>query len=253
MRFIFTGTGTSQGIPVIACECEVCKSTDQRDKRLRTAALIQSEQTSIAIDAGPDFRQQMLRHQVDRLDAVLFTHQHKDHTAGLDDIRAFNFRQRRAMQIYANAATIEHLKREYYYIFENTGYPGIPLLEFNLISEAPFFINEIEFRPIPVMHAEMEVYGYRINNFAYITDANYISEASYQKLQGVETLVLNALRQKHHHSHFSLNEAVEIAQSLKCKQAYFTHISHMMGSHEATSSLLPPHIQIAVDGLELLI
>jgi len=202
-------------------------------------------------DTGPDFRRQMLLNGIDVLDAVIFTHKHKDHTAGLDDVRAYNFLLRRDMDIYANAATIEHLKREYYYIFETTDYPGLPRLKFHEIQAEPFSIGGVEFTPIPVMHKNLEVWGYRVKDFAYVTDANFIPDASMQKLQNLEVLVLNALRRSQHPSHFSLEEAIGIVEELRPRRAYFTHLSHLMGTHAATSELLPAGVHLAHDGLEL--
>lgn len=251
MKFTFIGTGTSQGIPVIACPCEVCVSADPRDNRLRTAGLLQSDTTTLVFDTGPDFRQQMLRHQVKVLDAVVFTHQHKDHVAGLDDVRAYNFLLNRKMDIYANQLTIDHLKREFYYIFEENQYPGIPMIDTHLIESAPFQVGDIGLTPVPVLHYKLPVLGFRVGKFAYITDANYISDESMALLEGVEILVLNALRLKKHLSHFTLDEAIEVAEKLRVKAAYFTHISHLLGKHEEISKRLPAHMQLAYDGLSL--
>lgn len=250
-EFIFTGTGTSQGVPVIACECAVCQSIDPLDKRLRSSGLLRTEQTSLVFDTGPDFRQQMLRTQVRSLDAVVFTHQHKDHTAGLDDVRAFNFRQQRDMPIYATPAVQAHLQREYYYIFEHADYPGIPKLDFHTLDETPFQVGEIELTPIPVMHRDMPVLGYRCGPFAYVTDANQLLPLAEERLKGVEILVLNALRQSPHHSHFTLGEALAIGERLQVKKLYITHISHLMGRHAEVSLTLPPFAALAYDGLKI--
>lgn len=251
MRFIFTGTGTSQGIPVIGCTCDVCQSSDYRDQRLRTSGLLEHLQTRITFDTGPDFRAQMLRRGVNHLDAVVFTHQHKDHTGGLDDIRAFNYQQKRAMDIFANAPTIQHLHKEYYYIFENKDYPGIPLLNIYEVKEEAFQIGDLELIPIPVIHGKLPIHGYRCANFAYITDASFIPASSMDLLIGIEVLVLNALRIQEHHSHFHLDAAIEIARKLEVKRAYFTHISHLMGQHHTIDPLLPEGMYIAYDGLVL--
>lgn len=251
MEFTFLGTGTSQGVPIIACQCEVCVSTNPKDKRLRTAGLIRAGKTTVVIDTGPDFRQQMLREQVRKLDAVVFTHQHKDHVAGLDDVRAFNYLQQRDMPIYANEGTIERLKMEFSYAFGKNQYPGVPKLTIEEIDETAFRIGDIDFQPIPVWHKDMKVLGFRIGTFAYITDANLIPASSMKLLEGIETLVLNALRRTPHYSHFTLEEAIEVATQIGPKQAYFTHISHLLGSHEEVSKELPDWISLAHDGLRI--
>lgn len=251
MEFTFLGTGTSQGVPIIACQCAVCQSTDSKDKRLRTAGMIQSATTTIVIDTGPDFRQQMLREKVQKLDAVVFTHQHKDHVAGLDDVRAFNYLQKRDMPLYANEETIERLKEEFSYAFSTDEYPGVPKLRINQIEAASFQIGDIDLQPIPVWHKDMKVLGFRIGSFAYITDANRIPESSMQLLEGVEILVLNALRRTPHYSHFTLEEAIEVATRIGPRQAYFTHISHLLGSHTEVSAELPDWISLAYDGLTI--
>ena len=253
MKFIFSGTGTSQGVPVIGCSCEVCTSTDPRDTRLRTSGILIGDNTTLVFDTGPDFRQQMLRHQIKVLDAVVFTHQHKDHTAGLDDVRAYNFLLRRKMPIYADKLTQIHLHKEYYYIFEQSDYPALPQLEICPIDpHTAFQVGEFELIPIQIMHGRLPILGYRIGNFAYITDASYIPESSIQQLQGLDVLVLNALRKKEHRSHFTLGQAIEMAKCLKPRVAYFTHISHFMGRHkEVESEDLPTDMYLAYDGLEI--
>lgn len=251
MKLTFLGTGTSQGVPVIGCNCEVCRSKDQKDKRLRTSVLIESESTTIVIDTGPDFRQQMLREQVQKMDAVVFTHQHKDHVAGLDDIRAFNFKQQKDMPIFCNDLTANHLKQEFYYIFEPNPYPGVPKVNVHLIGQEPFQIGDIELIPLPVLHYKLPVLGFRMGDLAYITDANIIPPETKEKLKGLKVLVLNALRRKDHLSHFTLEQAIQLVEEIQPEKAYFTHISHLMGSHADTSVLLPEHVKLAWDGLKV--
>jgi phosphoribosyl 1,2-cyclic phosphate phosphodiesterase len=251
MKITFLGTGTSQGVPVIGCSCEVCQSLDYRDKRLRTSIHIQYDQTSMVIDTGPDFRQQMLREHINRLDAVLFTHAHKDHTAGLDDVRAYNFLQHSNMPIYATTPTLEQLKVEFAYAFEPNAYPGIPRLQLHTIDSQPFNIQGITITPLPVMHLRLPVLGFRIDNFSYITDANFISEETFALLEGTEVLVLNALQHEKHISHFNLLEAIDVVKRVNPKQTYFTHISHKLGTHQINQNQLPEGIALAYDGLQL--
>lgn len=249
MKITFLGTGTSQGVPVIACDCVVCKSLNKKDKRLRSSILIESDEKTVIIDTGPDFRYQMLRANVQKLDAVVFTHAHKDHIAGLDDIRAFNFKQQSEMAIYANLATQESLRREFYYIFTDFKYPGIPLVHFYDIDKNAFEIGDISIQPIEVMHFKMPVLGFRIKDFTYITDAKTISDAEKQKIKGSKILVINALQREKHISHFTLSEAIAFAQEINAEQTYFTHISHKLGTHESVSRELPASISLAFDGL----
>jgi phosphoribosyl 1,2-cyclic phosphate phosphodiesterase len=251
IRIRLTGTGTSQGVPVIGCDCEVCLSGDPRDTRLRTACLIRSETTTIAIDTGPDFRQQMLLAGTQQLNAVLFTHPHKDHTAGLDDTRPFFFRQRKPIDIYASPMVQEQLKREYSYAFETQNkYPGAPDFQLFTMSELPFHVGDISVRAIPMMHGKMPVYGFRIGAFAYLTDVNFIPEASFELLHGLEVLVLDALRHDVHHSHFNLRQAVEVAERIGARKTWFTHISHLMGRAAEIDPDLPESIALGYDGLE---
>ncbi len=251
MKLTFLGTGTSQGIPIIACKCPVCLSTDRRDKRLRTSAMIEVDDKTIVIDSGPDFRYQMLRAKVEKLDAIIFTHEHKDHTAGLDDVRAFNWVNKKAVDIYAEERVQTSLKQEFAYVFAEFRYPGIPQLNLWTVENKPFYINGTKIVPIRVKHFKLPVYGYRINNLAYITDANHISEEEKGKLKGLKVLVLNALRKEKHLSHFTLSEALALIKELKPQRAYLTHFSHQLGFHEEISKELPDNVFMAYDGLEI--
>ncbi len=253
MKITFLGTGTSQGVPLIGCKCAVCTSTNVLDKRLRTSLLVETKSTTIVIDTGPDFRQQMLRQKVKNLSAVLFTHSHKDHVAGLDDIRAFNYILQKPIDVYANKATQKELKREFPYIFNGTNYPGIPQINMHTISKKnSFTIGDIFIEPIEVIHYKLPVLGFRINKvFTYITDANYISDVEIEKIIGTEVLVLNALRHEQHVSHFSLSEAIVMAENIGARATYFTHISHQLGKHQAINKMLPKHMQLAHDGLQI--
>lgn len=251
MKVTFLGTGTSQGVPLIACKCEVCQSSDSKDQRLRSSILIACGHTKFVIDTGPDFRQQMLRESVERLDAVVFTHEHKDHIAGLDDVRAFNFAQKRHMDVYATNRVQNAIKREFAYIFAEEKYPGIPLINLHQIDSNPFKINDVLLTPIEVLHYRMPVLGFRIGDFTYITDAKTITDSEKEKIRGSKILVLNALRRETHISHFTLEEAINLVQELDVEQAYFTHISHQLGMHAQVSEELPANIFLAYDGLQL--
>ena len=251
LKITFLGTGTSSGVPMIACDCEVCLSPNEKDKRLRSSILVESAATTFVIDTTPDFRTQMLRANVKKLDAVLFTHPHKDHVAGLDDIKAYNFFMKKPMEIYCNELTQQAIIREFPYIFTEQKYPGIPEININTIDLTPFYIGDIPVTPILVWHLKMPVFGFRFGNFTYITDANRIDEEEREKIIGSHTLVLNALRHKPHISHFNLEEAVSIVKQLQIPQAYFTHISHQLGLHDVISKELPAEIALAWDGLEL--
>jgi len=247
----FLGTGTSQGVPVIGCDCEVCRSVDFRDKRFRCSVHIETEGKSLVIDTGPDFRMQMLRADIHQLDAVIYTHEHKDHTAGLDDIRPFNFRQKKDMPVYGRSQVLNQIRQEYSYVFSEKKYPGVPqVLPIEIDGEA-FEVEGITIHPIPVMHHKLPVLGFRVGDFTYITDANYISEESKEKIKGSKILVLNALQKTPHLSHFTLEEAIEMAQMLGAEQTYFTHISHKLGLHREVESELPEGIHLAYDGLML--
>ncbi len=251
LTITFLGTGTSGGVPMIACGCNVCTSVNEKDKRLRSSILVQSNTTTLVIDTTPDFRTQMLRENVKKLDAVLFTHPHKDHIAGLDDIKAYNFFQRKPMEVYANELTQEALKREYYYIFAKEKYPGIPDVNLHAITDKPFTVGDIPVMPVLVYHLNMPVLGFRFGNFTYITDANRIDENEKEKIKGSEVLVVNALRKKEHISHFNLQEAINLVEELKIPKAWFTHISHQLGLHDEINNELPSHIQLASDGLKI--
>jgi phosphoribosyl 1,2-cyclic phosphate phosphodiesterase len=253
LKITFLGTGTSSGVPMIGCSCVVCTSTNKKDKRLRSSILVQSATTTFVVDTTPDFRYQMLRAEVKKMDAVLFTHSHKDHIAGLDDIRGFNFFQQKAMHIYADVNTQAAIKREFFYAFADDKYPGVPNLKLQTITDAPFLIGDIPVQPIKVWHHKMPVLGFRFGNFTYITDANRIDEAERQKIRGSSAMVLNALRKEKHISHFTLNEAVGLVNELQIPQAYFTHISHQLGLHEHVNKELPAGIELGWDGLEVMV
>jgi phosphoribosyl 1,2-cyclic phosphate phosphodiesterase len=251
MKITFLGTGTSQGVPVIACRCKVCTSNDERDKRLRCSVLVELNGRTLVIDTGPDFRQQMLQNNVQRLDAVLFTHEHKDHVAGLDDVRAFNFIMKQHMDVYLTSAVEEAIRREFSYIFSDFKYPGIPLINLHRIENKPFGLFDEVITPIEVMHYKMPVLGFRIKDFVYITDANSISDSELEKAKGAEILVINALRREAHVSHFTLHEAINVIEKLSPQQAFLTHLSHQMGCHQEVMKELPRNVEIAYDGLTI--
>ena len=253
MKITFLGTGTSQGVPVIACECNVCTSTDIRDKRLRTSLLLETENTTLIFDAGPDFRQQMLRENVTKLDAIFLTHEHKDHIAGLDDVRAFNHKSQSAIDIYSEERVQKAIRSEYSYVFSEIKYPGIPKMRLRTVSDNAFLVNNVEILPIRAYHHLLPVYGFRVGNFAYITDANHLPEESKKKLIGVKYFVINALRKEKHISHFCLHEALELIKELSPEKAFITHISHQMGFYAEVSKELPSGICLAYDGLSVLI
>ncbi len=236
---------------MIACGCEVCMSTDKKDKRLRSSILVQSATTTFVVDTTPDFRYQMLRQNIRKLDAVLFTHPHKDHIAGLDDVKAFTFFSGKAMEIYANTLTEEAVKREFSYVFADKKYPGIPEINLNTIDITPFLIGDIPVTPILVWHLKMPVFAYRFGNFTYMTDANRIDPIEKEKITGTEIMVVNALRHEKHISHFTISEAIELVKELKVPTAYFTHVSHQLGKHAVVSNELPPGLHLAYDGLTL--
>jgi phosphoribosyl 1,2-cyclic phosphate phosphodiesterase len=253
LKITFLGSGTSSGVPMIACECHVCTSIDKKDKRLRSSIMVQSATTTLVVDTTPDFRYQMLREKVKELDAVLFTHPHKDHIAGLDDVRAFNYFQEQAMAVYANPMTIDALMRDFAYAFADKKYPGVPNIELNTIGLEAFSVGNIPITPLQVWHLKMPVFAFRFGDFTYITDANRIDESEMEKIWGSKIIVVNALRKEKHISHYSLDEAIALVQELQVPEAYFTHISHQLGRHEEIENILPPGMHLAYDGLQLLI
>jgi phosphoribosyl 1,2-cyclic phosphate phosphodiesterase len=251
LKITILGSGTSQGVPVIGCGCRVCRSDDPHDKRLRTSVLVEDGDKMVVIDTGPDFRQQMLSAGVNRLDAILYTHEHRDHVAGLDDIRSFNFIQQKPMDIYAEERVIRSLKKEFAYIFAEKKYPGIPQVNLHPMTHEPFKINGLMIIPVRAMHYRLPVYGFRIGDFGYLTDANFIPEEEKEKFYGVKYFVVNALRKEKHISHFTLNQAVSLINELSPRRGYLTHLSHQMGLHAEIEHELPPHIRLAYDGLTI--
>lgn len=252
MKVYFLGTGTSQGIPVIGSDHEVCKSSNPKDKRLRVSVWVHTEKTSIIVDCGPDFRQQMLTSQCSRVDAILFTHEHADHTSGIDDIRPFNFKQGK-IPIYAHTRVIENLKRRFDYVFEHENrYPGAPSVQpIEVVNNEPFSIGDIEIVPINAYHANLQVFGYKMNDFAYLTDVKTIASDEIEKIKGVKVLVINALREDPHHSHFNLQDALDFVTLVQPQKAYLTHISHLLGFHDQVAQKLPNNVFLAYDNLEI--
>ncbi len=251
LKITFLGTGTSGGVPMIACNCNVCVSSDKKDNRFRSSILIESDNTCIVVDTTPDFRMQMLQAKVKKLDAVVFTHPHKDHIAGLDDIKAFNYFQQQPMKVYANELTQAALKKEFSYIFDDHKYPGVPEINLHDITDTTFLIGDIPVTPITVWHYKMPVMGFRFGDFTYVTDANKIDELEFSKITGSKILVLNALRKEKHLSHFTLQEAMDVAIKIKAEQTYFTHISHQLGRHADVNSELPDGMLLAYDFQEI--
>ena len=251
MEITFLGTGTSQGVPVITCKCDVCLSSNIKDKRLRTSVLIKHKQKSIVIDTGPDFRQQMIRENVDALDAVLFTHSHMDHTAGLDDIRSYNFKSKKPMEIFCSDDVLKALKMQFSYIFADFRYPGVPKVNVNLIDQDDFFIDTIKITPIKAFHYKLPVHGFRIEDFVYLTDVSNIPEKEKEKMKNADILVLDSLRKEPHMSHLCLQQSIDLINELKPKKSYLIHISHLMGLHDQVQSELPPNIFLSYDGLKV--
>ncbi len=247
------GSGTSQGVPLIACNCLVCNSNNDKDKRLRSSIKIEVENKTFVIDSGPDFRQQMLRSKTKQLNALIFTHEHKDHIAGMDDIRAFNYVNKSAIDVYATDRVEDALKREYAYIFSDEKYPGIPEINLINIENKPFIVQDVEVIPIQVYHYKLPVLGFRFGDFTYITDANFINDNEKEKIKGSKVLIVNALRREQHISHFTLEEAIALGQELQVPQIYFTHISHQLGLHNEVEKELPPGFHLAYDGLEIVV
>lgn len=249
MRVTFLGTGTSQGVPVITCPCAVCHSADSRDKRLRVSVLLETDDKNIVIDSGPDFRYQMLRANVQDLDAIVYTHEHKDHVAGLDDIRPFNYLLQKNIDIYATQRVQEALKREFSYIFADHVYPGVPQINMHTVTNANFAIGKTQFIPLDVMHYKLPILGYRIGDFTYITDAKTVPQHSLAQIRGTRILVVNALQKEKHVSHFTFEEALAFAAEIGAEMTYFTHMSHNLGKHADIERELPSHIRLAYDGL----
>jgi len=247
MRITFLGTGTSQGVPVIACTCDACMSQDPKDKRLRSSVLIEDGENVILIDTGPDFRQQMLQARVEHLDAILFTHEHRDHIAGLDDIRAYNYIQKQSMEVYGDERVLMAVQHTFPYIFSKHKYPGIPKLNFNRIENKSFSIGGSEVIPIAALHHRLPVFGFRIGDFAYITDANFIAPEEIKKIRGIRHFAICALRKKEHLSHFNLDQALEVIRDVQPQQAYLTHISHLMGPQKETAAELPENVCFSWD------
>jgi len=249
IKLTFLGTGTSQGVPLIGCHCPVCRSDDPRDKRLRTSALLTIGGENYLIDAGPDFRQQMLTHQVEHLRAVLLTHEHVDHIFGLDDIRAFNWLQKRPTDIYAEQRVHTAIRRIFHYVFSKWQYPGIPRMELHDVEENPFLIGSAEFIPIRCYHHKLPVLGFRTGGLTYLTDVNAIPDRELEKIRGTRVLVVNALRHEKHISHFSLEEALGLVREIRPDTCYLTHISHSLGKHREVEETLPGNVFLAWDGL----
>jgi phosphoribosyl 1,2-cyclic phosphate phosphodiesterase len=251
VKITFLGTGTSQGVPVIACECATCVSDDSKDKRLRAALLVETSANTIVIDAGPDFRQQMLNARVKKLDAIFLTHEHKDHIAGMDDLRAFNYKSQAAIDIYAEERVQNAVRKEYAYVFAENQYPGVPKMELHNIDAYNIELKGDIIIPLRIFHYRLPILGFRIGDMAYVTDANYIPEETKEKLIGVKYLVINALRKEKHISHFSLGEALNLIEEVSPRKAFITHIGHQMGKHAEVNRELPLNVTLAWDGLEV--
>lgn len=246
------GSGTSQGVPVVGCRCDTCISTDRRDKRLRSGLVIRSDRTSVIIDTGPDLRQQLLTHEVPRIDGILYTHEHNDHIIGLDDIRPYNFAQKEVLHLYAMSRVADELQSRFAYIFAPNQYPGAPKAEMHhIVEDEVIRIGDIDFQPVPIMHGNLPILGYRVGDFAFITDASWISDRSFELLSGTKTLIINALQKRDHHSHFTLDQALESIDRVSPDRAYITHLSHRMGPTVDWERQLPQGVFTAYDGLEL--
>jgi len=250
MKITLLGTGTSQGIPVMGCGCAVCASSNSKDNRLRTSVLIQTETAALVIDCGPDFRQQMLRERVQNLDAVLLTHEHQDHVAGLDELRSYIFKNKRPMPIYAEKNVLSRVKTLIPYAFSEHTYPGAPSFELCEIGPGELEIAGLSLIAIRAMHGNLSILGFRINSFAYFTDVNFLAEESIAALQNLDVLVIDALHHKSHHSHFNLKEALEAITEIAPQKAYLTHLSHNMGLHDVVETILPENVFLAFDGLQ---
>ncbi len=251
MKITFLGTGTSQGVPVVACQCDVCQNGMKKDKRLRSSIMVEIDDKVFVIDAGPDFRYQLLRQNVTKLDSILITHHHKDHIGGMDDVRSFNWLTKNAVDIYATKASQNVIMSDFVYAFDDNAYPGVPSFKLHTVSDKSFNIKGIDIEPLEALHLGMPVLGFRINDFAYVTDANYLPSHTLNKMLGCKVIVLNALRKEKHISHFNLAEAVQIMEFLRPEKAYFTHISHLMGFHDEINKTLPDFIELAYDQLEI--
>lgn len=253
-QIIILGSGTSQGIPVIGCDCSVCSSKDSKDKRTRSSIHIILNNKNLQIDTGPEFRVQMLREGLCDVDAVLFTHEHQDHIAGLDDVRPMIFRSGKAMQIYGQERVLDRIRKAFHYAFEKQPYPGAPTLETNSIAEDAerIEVEGIFIQPIPVLHGQLPILGYRIGSMAYITDVNHIDDQVItSRLKDLDLLIIDALHHKNHYSHYTLEQAMEMAEKIGAKQTYFIHMSHYMGTHQQTEKQLPEHMHLTYDGLKL--
>lgn len=253
MKITLLGTGTSQGVPVVGCTCEVCRSADPRDNRLRTSAFVETDGVSLLIDSGPDLRQQLLRERITHVDAVLLTHEHKDHLAGLDDIRPVYFRQKQPMDIYAMQRVLTVVRKDYDYAFKSHPYPGAPSFQLHPVRHDPFFVKNVEIQPVQVRHLTLPILGYRIGKFAYITDASFVAESEIARLQDLEVLVVNALHHEKHYSHFNLEEALRFVETVKPRRAFLTHTSHHMGLYADVEKMLPANVTLGYDGLQITI
>lgn len=253
MKITLLGTGTSQGVPVVGCQCEVCRSNDPRDNRTRTSAFVETDGVNLLIDTGPDLRQQLLREHITKVNAILLTHEHKDHLAGLDDIRPIYFRQKAPMDIYAMQRVLAVVRKDFDYAFKDHPYPGAPSFQLHAIRHDPFFVQNVEIQPIQIRHLTLPILGYRIGPFAYITDASFVAESELAYLKNLEVLVVNALHREKHYSHFNLEQALHFIDIVKPKRAYLTHSSHHMGLYADVEKLLPPHVTLGYDGLQITI